>query len=53
VTDVDTFIGDDTVVIVVAGLIIEGMVEVLVAVVVFVDANAPKDWNVEGVFALS
>ncbi len=53
VTDVDTFISDDAVVIVVAGVIIEGMVEVLVAVVVFVDANAPKDWNVEGVFALS
>jgi hypothetical protein len=47
VIDVGIFIGDDDVVDVV---IIEGMVEVLVAGVVFVDVNEPNDWNAGGVF---
>lgn len=47
--DVGTFIGD----VVVLVIAIEGTADVLVAVVVFVDANEPNDWNVEGVGVLN
>lgn len=49
VFDFGTSIGDDDVVVVVVS---EGVVDVLVAVVVFVDVNEPNDWNGEGVLVL-
>jgi hypothetical protein len=45
VIDVDTLTGDDGLVV-----IIEDAVEVLIAVVLFVDDNEPNDWNVEVLF---